>query len=96
MADDNRPSIELLESVHVFPGSYQIRAIGAAADDFAARVIAAVEDEMPAPGDVEHSVRATPNGRHVSVTLDVAVQSAEQVRAIYARIQQVEGLTILF
>jgi putative lipoic acid-binding regulatory protein len=93
---DHRPSVELLESTHFFPGSYQIKAIGASADDFAGRVIQAVQEEVAAPSDVDYSVRTTLGGRHVAVTLDIAVQSAGQVRSIYARIQEVEGLTLLF
>jgi putative lipoic acid-binding regulatory protein len=41
-------------------------------------------------------VRITPNGRHVALTLDITVQSADQVRAAYARIHDVKGLTFLF
>jgi uncharacterized protein len=93
---DNRPSIELLESTHLFPGTYQIRAIGRSADDFAGRVIAAVVDELAAPSDLDHSIRTTPGGRHVAVTLDITVQTASQVRAIYATIQTLEGLVLLF
>jgi uncharacterized protein len=92
---DHRPSIDLLEATHPFPGVYQIRAIGSATDDFAGRILAAVEGELPAPSDLEHTIRTTPHGRHISVTLDITVQNAEQVRAIYAAIQQVEGLMLL-
>ncbi|CAN5665093.1 hypothetical protein BH23PLA1_BH23PLA1_12460 [soil metagenome] len=95
MNHDSRPSADLLESVHPFPGTYQIRAIGAASNDFAGRVVAAVEAEVATPSELDHSTRFTPNRRHVSVTIDVTVQSANQVRAIYARIQTVEGLTLL-
>ena len=38
---DNRPSLELLESIHAFPGTYQIKAIGSSDRDFAGRVVAA-------------------------------------------------------
>jgi putative lipoic acid-binding regulatory protein len=93
---DNRPSEELLQSNHLFPGTYQIKAIGASADDFAARVVAAAALELATPAELDHSIRQTPDGRHVSVTLDVTVQTAAQVRAIYARIQEVEGLALLF
>lgn len=96
MSEKNIPSAELLESVHPFPGSYQIRAIGSAADDFPSRVVSAVQEELAAPGEVDHSVRFTKGGRHVSVTLDLTVQSADQVRAIYARIHEVDGLHLLF
>ena len=39
---DHRPALELLESTHVFPGVYQIKAIGAMANDFERRVVEAV------------------------------------------------------
>lgn len=92
---DHRPSEDLLESNHVFPGPYQIKAIGALDNDFPARVIAAVLEELSGPSEIDHSVRETPNARHAAVTLMLTVQSAGQVRAIYARIREVEGLTML-
>jgi putative lipoic acid-binding regulatory protein len=93
---DHRPSEDLLESVHPFPGTYQIKAIGSADDDFVARVIEAAVSELATLGELQHSVRVTPGGRHVSLTMEMNVQSAEQVRAIYARIRDVKGLTHLF
>lgn len=94
--EDPRPSADLLESTHPFPGSYQIKAIGVAADDFIGRVVRAVAEEMISESELEHSSRHTKDGRHVSLTLDLTVQDAEQVRRIYARIRDVEGLTLLF
>ena len=93
---DNRPSLDLLESTHFFPGTYQIKAIGSADRDFAGRVLAAVTQELASPMELDHSVRTTRGGRHVAVTLDITVQTAGQVREIYQRIQEVDGLTLLF
>jgi len=93
---DHRPSTDLLESSHTFPGVYQIKAIGAAERDFTGRVIAAAAEELASISEIDHVIRETPGGRHVSITLDISVQTAEQVRAIYARIRDVEGLTLLF
>lgn len=92
---DPRPSIELLEATHSFPGMYQIRVIGRADDDFAGRVVTAALSELAGPSELEHTVRQTPGGRHVAVTLDLTVQTAEQVRAIYASLQELHGLTLL-
>jgi putative lipoic acid-binding regulatory protein len=92
---DHRPSIDLLESSHTFPGVYPIKAIGQADGDFAERVIAAVAEELASRSEIDHVIRATPGGRHVSLTLNITVQNAEQVRAIYAKIRDVEGLTLL-
>jgi uncharacterized protein len=95
-AMDHRPSVELLESTHSFPGDYKIKAIGLSDDDFETRVVEAVCALLPARSDLEYSVRSTPGGRHLAITLDLTVQTAEQVRAIYAEIQEVKGLTHLF
>lgn len=93
---DHRPSRELLESTHSFPGVYQIKAIGVADEDFEGRVVEAVVAELAGPSEVDYSVRSTPGGRHVAVTLEITVQSAEQVRGIYARLNELKGLTLLF
>lgn len=92
---DHRPSVDLLESVHAFPGTYQIKAIGASEGDFAGRVVAAAVAELSGPGEVDYSIRSTAGGRHVALTLDLTVQTAQQVRDIYAAIQRVEGLMLL-
>ena len=93
---DNVPSTELLESAHEFPGSYRIKAIGNSEGDFEARVVEAVVSELAGPSELDYSVRTTPGGRHVALTLDMTVQSAEQVRRIYLRVHEVQGLTLLF
>jgi putative lipoic acid-binding regulatory protein len=93
---DHRPSVELLESIHFFPGEYKIKAIGLADDDFETRVVEAVCEHLAARSDLDYSVRTTPGGRHVALTLDITVQTAEQVRAIYAEVREVKGLTLLF
>lgn len=91
-----RPSLELLESTHSFPGEFKIKAIGSADDDFATRVVEAASAILPARSDLDYSVRSTPGGRYIAVTLDLNVQTAEQVLAIYAELRTVKGLTHLF
>jgi len=93
---DHRPSEELLESSHVFPGVYQIKVIGIATNAFESRVVEAVVAELPASSDLDYSVRTTPGGRHVALTLDISVQTAGQVRTIYDRLRALEGITLLF
>ncbi len=96
MESDHRPSEDLLVSNHMFPGVYQIKAIGSAEDDFAGRVVEAAASELASASEIDHMVRSTPNGRHVSLTLDITVQTPDQVRAIYARLREVKGITLLF
>jgi putative lipoic acid-binding regulatory protein len=93
--NDHRPTADLLESVHAFPGTYQMKVIGATGGDFTARVLAVAAEELAAASDVDHTLRETPDGRHVAITLDLTVQTAEQVRAIYGRIKELDGLKLL-
>ena len=92
---DHGPSIDALESIHSFPGEFHIKAIGSVDDGFEQRVVEAAASELATPGELDYTVRATPGGRHVAVSLTVTVQSAEQVRAIYASIKAVPGLAVL-
>jgi len=93
---DHRPSLDLLESTHAFPGVYQIKAIGDASNAFESRIVETVVAELASASELDYSVRSTPGGRHVALTLEITVQTAEQVRTIYARLREVDGLTLLF
>lgn len=89
------PPIELLESTHEFPGPFTFKAVGWSEEGFAARVVSAVRDELDAEADPPHSLRESRGGRHVAVTLEPHVQSAEEVLAVYERLRAVRGLIVL-
>ncbi len=93
---EHLPSVELLESTHQFPCPYMIKAIGHAGDEFVARVVAAVREELALGADPPFSVRAGASGRHLAVTLTPEVQSGEQVLAVYRRVRQTAGLLFLW
>lgn len=93
---DKRPSLDLLESTHFFPGIYQIKAIGVTDDDFEVRVVETVVMRLASPSELDYTVRSTPGGRHAAITLDITVQTAHQVREIYAALGELKGLTLLF
>jgi len=75
---------------------YTIKAIGDASNAFESRVVEAVVIDLETASELEYSVRETPGGRHVALTLVIQAQSAEQVRSIYGRLSELEGLTLLF
>jgi putative lipoic acid-binding regulatory protein len=89
------PAIALLEAGHQFPGPYMFKVIGRAENGFVARTVAAVRDEIAAPVDPPYRVRTTPGGRHVSVTLELEVETADQVLDVYRRLQKLVGLVML-
>ena len=90
------PTLELLEKTHAFPCPYLFKIIGKADQGFAARVIAVVRTELTVEIDPTYHVREAVGGRHVSVTLEPVVQSAQQVLAIYRRLGALDGLVMLF
>jgi putative lipoic acid-binding regulatory protein len=93
---DYGPSLDLLTATHTFPGKYVFKAIGTMDDDFSARIVAVVRDELRQTFDAPYQTRETPGGRHVSVTIEPWVDSAEQVLAIYGRIKGEAGLVMVF
>jgi putative lipoic acid-binding regulatory protein len=90
------PSVELLEAAHRFPGPYMFKVIGRTENGFAARAVAAVREEVAAEVDPPFRLRETPGGRHVAVTLELTMQTAEQVRDVYRRLLKLTGLVVLW
>jgi putative lipoic acid-binding regulatory protein len=89
------PSIELLESTHTFPGRFIFKVIGRVENGFAARVVAAVREELAHEVDPPHSLREAVGGRHVAVTLEPDIARAEQVLAVYRRVRSITGLVMM-
>lgn len=89
------PSVELLESMHRFPGPYMFKAIGRAENGFIARVVAAVREELAFSDDPPYKVRQAVGGRHVSVTVEPTLQTANQVLAVYGRLKGIAGMVML-
>jgi putative lipoic acid-binding regulatory protein len=89
------PTFDLLEKTHAFPCPYVFKVIGKADQGFLARVVAAVREALLIEVDPPYRVRAAVGGRHLSVTLEPVVQSAQQVVAIYRRLGVLDGLVML-
>jgi putative lipoic acid-binding regulatory protein len=90
------PTLDLLDKTHAFPCPYLFKIIGKADDGFQARVVAVVRDELLLEVDPPFRVREAVGGRHLSVTLEPVVQSAQQVLAIYRRLGVLAGLVMMF
>ena len=89
------PSAELLDQQHDFPCAYTFKVIGRATNEFPARVVAEVRQELQLEDDPPYYCRQTRNGGHVSVTIEPECQSAQQVIAIYARLTGLKELVML-
>ena len=89
-------NIELLEKTHKFPCTYTFKVIGKEEQGFVARAVVAVREALTAELDPPYTVRATPDGNHVAITLEPVVYSPQQVLAVYERVRGLEGLKVLW
>lgn len=90
------PTLEILEANHSFPCSFTFKVIGVANDQFADSVLVAVKKQLTVNLEPVISSKATPSGRHVSVTIEPQVESALHIHEIYRELQSLEGLVMLF
>ncbi|QDT17278.1 YbeD family protein [Alienimonas californiensis] len=89
------PSLELLNETHTFPGPYLFKVIGEDDRSFAARVVSLVRDELGLEEDPVFTIRRTKSGRHLSVTLEPQVPTAQSVVDLYQLIYRLEGLVMV-
>lgn len=71
-----------------YPGRYQFKVMGPAADDFAEhvrRVVGRFVTETPADSV---SVRTSSEGKYQSVSVDVLLESEDQRRAVYLALHE--------
>jgi putative lipoic acid-binding regulatory protein len=90
------PDLELIKTMHSFPGAFTFKVIGDFREDFLAdtlnQVVAAVSSER----SFTHSVRNSAAGNHIAVSLSVQVETADEVHAIYQKLLGLTGLRALF
>src|SRR4051812_27221652 len=96
MRFNKMPALELLESAHQFPGPYIFKVIGRADRGFLARTVAAVREALQAEYDPPYRVRESVGGRHLAITLEPQVQTAQQVLDVYRRLNHTAGLVMLW
>ncbi len=89
------PSIELIESTHTLPGPYTFKAIGKVEENFLARVVAAIRDELGEATDPPYQTRESEGGKHIAVTFELYMETGAQVHEIYERILKVRGLVLV-
>ncbi len=92
---DPFPSLEALEGAHNFPGNYVVKVFGRQEDAFIesvhARTMHVLDDQERYTLEIRPSSRGTYCVAHVEVFVD----SAEEVQALYASLAQTEGLKTL-
>ena len=72
-----------------------IKVFGPVDAAWVAQVVRAADEVTGLQGHVRHSVRESSGGKHACVTLDVYVQTAHQVQAIYAELLTLPAVRML-
>ena len=88
-------NVELLETEHSFPCRFTFKVIGNNTEQFAATVVAAIQSMDPDDVVPAHSTRTTAGERHICVTVEPDVQSAQHVAKIYEVLRSLEGVVLL-
>ena len=88
------PSKELIESTHSFPCHYVFKVIGLGATPFEEEVRKAFTAELSLP-QARESKRLSGDGKHVAITLEIPVGSADKVIEIYQKLVKLPHLTLL-
>ncbi len=82
---------ELLE----FPTAFAFKAIGQHSLALPDRALAAVREVVGAERRLDLRTRLSRNGTYLSVTLSTRIESADELRAVYAALRTVEGVITL-
>ncbi len=78
------PSKELLEATHSFPGPYTFKVIGLAQSEFESSVLGELAKKLGPTSNV--SKRLSADGKHLALTIEIQVVSADEVREIYEKL----------
>ncbi|MCP4872914.1 MAG: DUF493 domain-containing protein [Proteobacteria bacterium] len=89
--------LELLAAQHDFPGPFTFKVIYRASAEIGATIIESVCVATGIPRPTEPpSTRQSGGGKFESMTLELRVDSPEQVLAVYAALNDIEGVISAF
>lgn len=89
------PPIELLESVHKFPGPYTFKIIASNDEPTVKKVIEVMQTTLGLPATPHYSSRVSESGKHVSLTIEPTLQRAQEVHSVYEALLKTPGVLLL-
>lgn len=87
-------SIRLLEENHDFPCEFVFKIIGQNTEVFVEEVLSVMRSTHPC-FEPRFQTRQTPNGRHISITVEPVMPSAVEVLEIYRQLQEIDGVVMI-
>ncbi len=94
MAERTSPRIPVEELLE-FPTAFAFKAIGRHALVLPDRALTAVRGVLGSQRPVGLRTRLSRNGTYISVTLSARIESADELRAVYAALRTVDGVVTL-
>lgn len=95
MTNTREASIKTLEETHSFPGPFMFKIIGENSPAFIARVVQVTVTVLGPKVAPAVTTRESSGGRHLAVTMVVAVPDAESVLTVYAALGGIAGVTMV-
>ena len=90
---DRETILESLRAVHDFPGKFLFKAIGPNTEAFVTQVVQSTINLAGPHSAPDVDTRVSAKGNHVSVTVTVVLESAENVLEVYGLLRAIEGVT---
>lgn len=89
------PPIELLESVHKFPGPYTFKIIIGNDEETLKKVLGVLQTTLKLPSTPAYTSRLSESGKHTSLTVELQMQTAHEVHVIYEALYKTPGVLLL-
>ena len=89
------PPIELLESVHKFPGPYTFKIIANNNKETLSTIVRVIQQTLNLNSPPPHSSRVSEGGKHASLTVEIVVQKAQDVHSVYEALLKTPGVLLL-
>lgn len=89
------PPLELLKSVHSFPGPYTFKIITQNTPAVQTAVVGEIQKALGLASPPTFSSRTSENGNHAALTVEITLQKAEDVHTVYEALHKVSGVLML-
>ncbi|MFM8314091.1 MAG: DUF493 family protein [Deltaproteobacteria bacterium] len=89
------PPIELLESVHKFPGPYIFKIIAHNNEETLNSIVRVIQQTLHLTSSPPFSSRISEGGKHASLTVEVVLPKAQDVHSVYEALLKTQGVILL-
>ena len=89
------PPIELLNSVHSFPGPYTFKIISVNDEVVLKNIAIEIQSTLNFKSLPQYSCRISESGKHASLTVEIVLRQAQEVHLVYEALMKTPGVLLL-